>query len=414
MKQYFLGRWLLAAFCVQALTGCGSSGSNSGVTSSEAAVFATKAALGESLFFDENLSLNRSQSCATCHNPEHAFIDNRLGDDGAVAAVSLGDDGFSLGDRNTPSAAYAAFSPTFGVATHARFNSQQSDYSGYEGGQFGDGRESDLQGQAGGPPLNAIEMGLADKAQAVERLQENPLYVSAFKQLFGERVWDDESEAYAAFTQSVAAFEESPEFSPFDSKYDRYLRGEYFYDPLSKAAEGKALFFSQQFTNCATCHQLQPNSHRQELFTRYEYHNIGIPVNKAVRAKNSKGDGYIDQGLFDNPLITDAQEKGKFKVPTLRNIAVTGPYMHNGVFKRLSTVVEFYDQYLTSSEFTVNPETGEAWGAPEVPENISFTELEDGKKLTPEKVEAMVCFLITLTDSRYEHLIPNDGPDCDG
>ena len=413
MKQKYSGRWLLAALCAQVLMGCGSSGSSSGEAASEAAVFATKAALGESLFFDENLSLNRSQSCATCHNPEHAFIDNRLGDDGEVAAVSMGDDGFSLGDRNAPTAAYAAFSPSFSLATHARFNSQQPDYTGYEGGQFGDGRESALQGQAGGPPLNPIEMGLADKAQAVERLQENPLYVSAFKQLFGEAVWDDENVAYAAFAQSVAAFEETPEFSPFDSKYDRYLRGEYFYDPLSKAAEGKALFFSQQFTNCATCHQLKPNSHRQELFTRYEYHNIGVPVNQVVRAKNGKADEYIDRGLLDNPLVMDYQEKGKFKVPTLRNIAVTAPYMHNGVFKRLSTVVQFYDQYLTNSEFTVNPETGEAWGEPEVTENISLTELEDGKKLTPEKVEAMVCFLFTLTDARYEHLIPSDGPDCD-
>lgn len=410
MKQFNLARWLLAALCAQGVAGCGSSGSDSG--SSEAVVFANKAALGESLFFDENLSLNRTQSCATCHNPEHGFIDNRLASDGDVVAVSVGDDGVSLGDRNAPTAAYAAFAPSFGLAEHARFNSQQSDYSGYVGGQFVDGREDNLQGQAGGPPLNPIEMGLTSKAQAVERLQENPLYVSAFKQLFGEALWDDPLQAYSALTESIAAFEQTSEFSPFDSKYDRSLRGEYFYDPLSKAAEGKGLFFSQQFTNCATCHQLKPNSHRQELFTSHEYHNIGVPVNRAVRAINGKANDFVDQGLLDNPQVTDASARGKFKVPTLRNIAVTAPYMHNGVFKRLSTVIQFYDHYLINSEFTINPETGDAWAEPEVPENISLTELEDGKKLTPEKVEAMVCFLYTLTDARYEHLIPTDGPDC--
>ena len=406
-----LWRSLLLCGLLQGFMAC-SSGGSSGSGTHEALVFASKAELGENLFFDVNLSNDRTQSCATCHNPEHAFIDNRLDANGDIAAVSMGDDGVSLGDRNTPSAAYAQFSPQFGLGGHARFNSKQPDYVGYVGGQFLEGRENDLIGQAGGPPLNPLEMALPDKETAVARLQENALYQKGFKQLFGETVWADVDSAYSAMAESLAAFEQTEEFAPFDSKYDRSLSGDYIYHPASKAAQGKAEFFSAQFTNCATCHQLLPNGRAQETFTSYEYHNIGVPENTLVRALNGKAQEFVDFGLFDNPLIDDEAQKGKFKVPTLRNVAVTAPYMHNGVFKKLSTVIQFYDHYLTDSDFPLNPETGEPWADPEVQENISLDELQEGRKLTPAKVEAIVCFLYTLTDARYEHLLPTDGPDC--
>jgi Cytochrome c peroxidase len=364
------------------------------------------------LFADVNFSENRSQSCATCHNPDHAFIDNRLNADGEIPAVSLGDDELSLGDRNTPSAAYAMFSPPFGQSSHARFNSQQGDYTGFVGGQFWDGRATNLAAQAEAPPTNPIEMGLADKATAVMRLEENDDYVAALKRLYGSTIFDNTELAYAAMADSIGEFEKTPEFAPFDSLYDLSLKGEYQYDPLSKAAQGKALFFSQQFTNCATCHQLHANSHKQELFTNFEYHNIGVPANVDIRAVNGKGEDFIDEGLFENGAVSDRGEVGKFKVPSLRNVAVTEPYMHNGVFRDLKTVIEFYDHFLTDSVHTLNPETGLAWREPEVSETVALTELEDGNKLSAEEVEALVCFLRTLTDSRYQHLIEAKGIDC--
>lgn len=399
---------LITLLCLTTLSGCGGS---SDKQNSGSAAFTSRSQLGDSLFHDVNLSLNRSQSCATCHDPDHAFIDDRTGADGKRLATSLGDDNVSLGDRNTPTAAYASFSPDFHQGSRSRFNSKESDYVGYLGGQFFDGRAIDLSAQAEGPFLNPIEMGMPDKASVVERLQENADYVSAFKSLYGIDVFSDVDTAYSTMTNAIASFEETDEFSPFDSKYDRSLTGDYVYNPLSKATTGKSLFFSQQFTSCATCHQLHPVGNKSETFTGYEYHNIGIPKNEEARLANGSEPDAIDNGLANNELLTSdpTVEKGKHKVPTLRNIAVTGPYMHNGVFRDLRTVLEFYDHFLDDSEHVINPETGLPWAEAEVPDNISLAELKSSPKLTDEDIDALICFLRTLTDARYEHLIEDDG-----
>ena len=391
---------------------CGCDGGSSSTPESSTA-FATKESVGKALFFDKNLSENRTQSCATCHNPERGFVDDRLNANGQISAVSLGDDGISLGDRNTPTAAYAQFSPEFTTETHNRFNSQQPNYTGHVGGQFLDGRAADLSAQAAGPPLNPLEMGMSDKDAVVQRIMENEDYVVAFKSFYGEKIFDNSDRAYAVMAESIALFEQTDQFFPFDSKYDKSLRGEYFYDPLTKAAVGKALFFSQQFTNCATCHQLHANSHQEELFTSYEYHNIGVPENLEARAINGVDVDFVDGGLLSNEQVTDQSAKGKFKTPTLRNVAVTEPYMHNGVFRDLKTVIQFYDHYLTDSAHTTNPETANPWRDAEVTDNIALVELEEGTKLDDTDVEALVCFLRTLTDARYEHLIEDKGIECD-
>ncbi|WP_202906511.1 cytochrome-c peroxidase [Celeribacter ethanolicus] len=350
---------------------------------------ATLEGLGEALFFDENLSQNRTQSCSTCHDPEHAFADPR-------GMASPGDDGVSLGDRNAPTATYAHFAPMF----------EKLDEGVYRGGQFHDGRAATLADQAGGPPLNPIEMGMPDAASVVARLEENPAYVVAFKDLFGDEIFTDSDAAYAAMTKAIAAFEETDLFSPFDSKYDRYLRGEA--ELTREEMLGETLFFSQQFTNCNLCHELLPRAGMEgETFTNYEYHNIGVPENGDLRDMNGVGRGHPDLGLAQNGMLTDTTGlEGKIKVPTLRNVAVTGPYMHNGVFQDLRTVVLFYNTYNTKSEARmINPETGERFGLPEVPENISMEELTTGPALEDREIDALVAFMKTLTDARYEHLL---------
>ena len=350
-------------------------------------------ALGEALYFDINLSKNRTQSCATCHTPKTGFVDTR--DNATGSAVSLGDDGHSLGDRNAPSAAYAALSPKFHLNAEGK----------YIGGQFHDGREADLAGQAGGPPLNPIEMGMPNKQAVVERLQENEAYVQAFKRFYHPDIFTKTDEAYAAMAKSIAAFEQTDFFAPFDSKYDRYLRGEYALTDQEDL--GMTLFFSKQFTNCNICHQLKRSPTSEgETFSNYEYHNIGVPLNQAVRQLNGLGSTHVDHGLLDNPAVNDPAQNGKFKVPTLRNIAVTGPYMHNGVFKDLRTVVLFYNKYNSRSpKRQINPETGQQWAAPEVNKNISTKELETGPALTDKRIDALVAFMKLLTDRRYEHLL---------
>lgn len=355
-----------------------------------------KEVLGQHLFFDKNLSQNRTQSCSTCHAPEHGFIDKR--DNGVGGAVSLGDDGKSLGDRNAPTATYAMFSPDFSL-------NKKDDIDVYKGGQFHDGREKDLAGQAGGPPTNPIEMGMNSKMTVVDRLKENKNYLSQFKTIYGKNIFENVDNAYSAMADSIAVFERTDLFAPFDSKYDRYLKGEY---TLTKQEDlGMTLFFSKQYTNCNICHQLNKSQfYQRETFTNYEYHNIGIPANTALREKNGKGKDFIDHGLLNNPVVTDKRHDGKYKVPTLRNVAVTAPYMHNGIFKDLKTVALFYDKYNSrSKKRTINPETGKKWKKPEVANTISLKELNTGPALKNKRINALVAFMKILTDKRYEHLL---------
>jgi cytochrome c peroxidase len=349
--------------------------------------------LGRALFFDVNLSQQRTQSCATCHDPARAFTDWR--DSGVGAAASLGDDGRSLGDRQAPSLAYAAQAPAF----HKRADDS------YAGGQFWDGRAATLAEQAEEPPLNPIEMGLPDSAAVAARLQENPQYAREFPALFGADAFRDADATMKAFGLAVAAFESIEFFSPFDSRYDRYLRGDY--QPTAEETLGITLFFSDQFANCNQCHQLQafPEA-SNETFTSYSYENIGVPANQALRMANGLGAAHVDSGLLKHPAVDDPAQAGRFKVPTLRNVALTAPYMHNGVFAELRTVLLFYNRYLArGSKALLNPETGAVWGEPEVADNVALEKLQSGRALDERSIEALLAFLRMLTDQRYEALL---------
>ncbi|WP_152411753.1 cytochrome-c peroxidase [Moraxella macacae] len=353
-----------------------------------------KEQLGEQLFNDKRLSKNQTMSCSTCHDPALGFADGRT--TAAKKVVSLGDDGHSFGNRNTPTASYAKFSPLFHF----------DDKNGvFVGGQFWDGRAADLTSQASQPPLNPLEMG-SDKALIVKRLQADSNYNAAFKRLYGNDIWHNTDAAYHAMTDAIAAFEKTAVFAPFDSKYDRYLKGEYELTPLEDL--GRTLFFSNNNVNCHTCHKLTTSKEddKFEVFSNHQFHNIGVPQNPNLLALGQVEADFVDTGLLAHPDINDLAQKGKFKTPTLRNVAVTAPYMHNGVFKDLRTVVLFYDKY-NNPDNTINPETGEPWAGPEVADNISLDELK-AQKLTDRKVDALVAFMKTLTDKRYEHLLEQE------
>lgn len=356
--------------------------------------FATPEALGEALFFDVDLSKNRTQSCASCHNPDHGFVDPL--ETGAGRAASLGDDGRSIGERNAPTAAYAKFVPPFGRDGDGK----------WRGGLFLDGRAATLEDQAGGPPLNPAEMGMTSKAAVVDRLKEKPAYVEGFARLFGPATLGDPETGYAAMTRAIAAFERTDRFAPFDSRYDRFLRGE---AKLTDEEElGRVLFFSEQFTNCSRCHRSQSAGGAEgETFSDDRFHNIGVPDNPRLRAARGTPKTAKDHGLRAHPAVAgDPAEDGKFRVPTLRNVAVTGPYMHNGVFADLRTVILFYNKYNSKSPARqVDPETGKPWAPPEIDRNLSLEELRDGPALDDRRIDALVAFLKTLTDRRYEHLL---------
>ena len=359
----------------------------------------TEAELGQILFLDTNFSANRTMSCATCHEPSKSFTDQR--ETAGHGMVSLGDDGQSLGSRNTPMAAYANTSPSF------HFNEKLQEYVG---GQFLDGRANTLADQAIGPPLNPVEMGFPDAETLVKRLQENPFYVSTFKRLYGESVFDSKPTdvllpAFNGFARALQAFEKTDAFSSYDSKYDRFLKGEYELTVLEDL--GRTLFFSNNNVNCNSCHMLKVEDSKKEPFTNHQYRNIGVPSNQQLLALGHLKADFIDHGLLENPAVDDPKYDGKFKNPSLRNVAVTGPYMHNGVFKELRTVMEFYDHY-NNNERLINPETGKPWRAPEVPTTVDKEDLT-AHALTDRKIDALVAFMKILTDKRYEALlVPNN------
>lgn len=350
------------------------------------------AELGRALFFDTNLSLNRNQSCSSCHDAARAFSDSR--DNGVAGAVSLGDDKTSLGDRNAPATTYAALIPNF----------HREESGEYKGGFFLDGRAPTMIDQAMEPFLNPLEMAMPDGSAVVNRIRENPSYVTMFERAFGDSIFSDSTRAFKAVAQSLSDYENTAIFRPFDSKYDRHLLGEY--EMTHEEELGRILFFSQ-LVNCHKCHLQDPREFvASEPFSNYRYNNIGVPVNSRVRAKNGLDENHTDPGLLNNPRVTERSQMGKFRVPGLRNVAVTGPYMHNGVFLELETAIIFYNRFaLKNPESQINPEADRPWGAPEVPETVDLDLLQNGQPLTGQQVSALAAFLRTLTDRRYEHLL---------
>ncbi len=283
----------------------------------------TKAALGKKLFGEKILSKDSSISCASCHIPEFGFSD--------TVAFSKGVYG-KLTKRNTPSVLNMKNRPYF----------------------FWDARAATLEQQALMPIANPDEMGLPIK-EAVKRLTTNPFYKKTFLKIFGTAPNPQNlSEAFAAFEKTLETGE-----SKFDLSVDDKVQ-------LTEQEEkGRQLFISDK-THCFDCH-------RGEDFTNDDFKNIGLY------------DGYEpnDKGRFS--ITKDSSDLGKFKTPGLRNIAITAPYMHDGRFKTLEEVVEFYN---STTHFVANPI------------NID-KDLAVPLRLSKQDKEALVSFLKTLTDKRY-------------
>jgi cytochrome c peroxidase len=349
------------------------------------------ASLGRLLFFDARFSADRDMSCATCHDPARAFTDTR--DNEVDRAVSLSHDGTTLGNRNAPALTYAALTPDF----------HEGGEGNYIGGFFHDGRASNLVAQAMQPVTSPREMGLT-AAELRARLQEEAYYVEAFERLLGTQALASSDAALESFATAIAAFESSAVFSSFDSRYDRYLRGE---ATLTREEElGRRLFFSP-LSNCGHCHLVDRRENREgETFTAFEYYNIGVPANEKLLRLSDRPDNQADPGLAANPAVSGGGHDGKFRVPSLRNVAVTGPYMHNGVFRDLTTAILFYNRFLVDNDDSrTNPETGTPWREPEHAATIEHGLLSRGQPLSPERVRQIEAFLRTLTDARFEHLL---------
>jgi cytochrome c peroxidase len=344
---------------------------------------ANKLALGKLIFEDQNLSQPAGQSCASCHQSQLFYADP--GSD-----VSPGANSTLHGNRNAPSISYVKFTPDL------YWNEEEALWMG---GFFLDGRAKTLQEQAGGPFLNPLEMGNENIEQVVKKVQASA-YKILFEHEYGQDIWNNSQHAFNAITDAIVIYENGPEFALFNSKYDFYLKGLVALSPQEK--KGLELFEAEDKGNCAACHPSKTSDDGQApLFTDYSYDNLGQPTNPKLafyqlpKAFNPQGKDYIDYGLAQNPLINNGpHEKGKFKVSSLRNIAGTAPYLHNGVFTDLKEVVEFYNERDVSDK----------WRAAEVSDNVNTEELGD-LKLNDSEVNAIVAFLKTLTDG-YE-LLPS-------
>lgn len=351
----------------------------------------SKEGLGERLFNDKALSKNGTQSCASCHDQSRAFIDSRVNhtsfDTSTPGSVSLGQDNETLGDINTPTLTYAALVPEF--IFDRRDNS-------FKGGMFMNGRALNLTEQAKHPFVDATEM--QNTKEAVVATVKSK-YGESMKSIYGNHIFNSTDKAYHAIADSLAAFQSTDQFASFDSKFDKVLRG----NARFTAAEqrGHDLFIG----NCTSCHTMPTAESTQieSLFTNFAYENLGVPKNQLVRHHNGKARNFVDNGLFNHPNVNDRRLKGAFRVPTLRNVAVTPPYMHNGVFRDLSTVVHFYSS--RDLRRGRNPETRQRWRLGEV-EHTKNTAQLGSLGLSNADVNDIVTFLHTLTDERFEHLIP--------
>jgi cytochrome c peroxidase len=356
-----------------------------------------KERLGRLLFNDANLSEPQGQSCATCHDENFAFTDPNK-----RSPTSQGVHPNLFGKRNAPTAMYMAFSPAF------HYDQEEGLFVG---GQFVDGRAATLEEQAKQPFLNPLEMANAGKEQVIDKVRAAD-YASLFREVFGDEVLDDTDEAYERLAEAIAAFERTRVFNRFSSRYDAWLAGKA--QLTAQELRGLELFEREDKGNCAACHPSRPSADgTPPLFTDFTYDNIGVPRNPHSRFYrmpkdfNPDGKAFVDKGLGASTDL--ASEDGKFKVPTLRNIALTAPYMHNGYFESLRGVVDFYNSRdvkpACPDDMTAEDRALKrgCWPEPEVLDNVNRDELGN-LGLNDHEVDDIVAFLNTLTDGwRPEH-----------
>ncbi len=315
-----------------------------------------KVELGRTLFFDPRLSSDNTVSCASCHSPQHAFSD--------IRPVSLGV-GLQAGDRNAPTIINRAFSRK----------------------QFWDGRANSLEDQSKLPLINPKEMTMSSHVLLVKKVGDIRGYKSWFKRVFARDVnIDDMAKAIAAFERTVVSG---------NSKYDEFKAGN---QKALSAAEKRGLGLFEGKARCSQCHN-GPN------FTDEKFHNIGVGWDATL----------VDLGRYK--VTNNEQDIGAFKTPTLREIAGTAPYMHNGAFATLEETVTFYNMggvanpfldvemrrpKLTLEQMLEYYEKKNDPGKPS-PE-IELVKLE----LTKQEQTDLVAFLMTLSGQGWQHITPPD------
>ena len=286
------------------------------------AVLSSRAALGRKLFFDRRLSLNGTQSCAMCHIPEQGFANNEL-------AIAVGIEGRSVG-RNAPTLYNVAFMQVL----------------------FHDGRERTLEQQAWQPMLHPNEMANPSIGFVVDMLAALPDYAGLF-----EAAFDGRGPALETVAQALATYQRL--LVSGGSRFDRWYFGADSAALDARERRGFELFTGR--ARCAACH-LVGASHA--LFTDQRFHNTGVAWRRSERAGADAARVWLYPGVsvtvsaeliraVGRPPAPDAgryrvtrnpADRGMFRTPGLRNVALTAPYMHDGALATLAAVVEFYDR----------------------------------------------------------------------
>jgi cytochrome c peroxidase len=347
---------------VLAIAACGGAGSSGPGSSAPAALTAPtvsavnstvdlslSAQVGKKIFFDKALSASGKLSCASCHDPNHAY-----GPPNDLAVQFGGPALLDSGVRGVPSLRYKEFTPAYADLLD---NPDGISAPGPGGGFTWDGRANTLAEHAKIPLLSSFEMANASIAEVVAKLK-SASYAALFQQAFGNQAFDD---ADAAFNNALAALQayqlEDPSFHPYSSKFDLYAGNKIGGTLTSAETRGMEVFTDPNTGNCASCHfQGAGLNGSTALFTDFSYEAIGVPRNAAIAANGSAS--YYDLGVC-GPLRSDHLPRssgavnafcGMFKTPTLRNVATRGVFFHNGVMHSLAQAIRFYNTRDTNPE----------------------------------------------------------------
>lgn len=330
------------------------------------------ALIGKLIFFDTSLSEPVGVSCATCHSPMSGFSDPRH------TAFSEGSN-HQVGTRNANAISYMTFAP------NRRTEVVRGVWDAV-GGFFWDGKAEFLNQQALFPLMNAHEMNNPNFGLVSTKIKHAPYYPKLEK-LFGRSALADSQTIVFYAVTCIQAFEQSYQVNPFTSKFDFYLKGKA--SLTEQEMRGMQLFNDTLKSKCSFCHLSTPTSYATSdkiLFTDFSYDNIGLPQSPALKGNP------IDSGLAKFEM-NNPKEVGRFKAPTLRNVAITAPYMHSGIFNTLEEVLEFYN------ERDINPK----FAHPEVMSTLNNEDLGN-LKLTKQDISDIIAFLKTLTDGYKPNL----------
>ena len=374
-------------------------------------------ALGRAMFVDTSLSASGRLSCASCHDPAAAF-----GPDARTPSPFADADPAHAGTRAIPSLRYARFAGRF---TQHTLDDEET--GGVDGGPTGgltwDGRADNAREQALIPLFDAREMANADAAALARRIAAAP-YASQFRRAFsapGRDVFADPRQVLAWTALAFEVFEQASEFAPFDSRYDRWLAGRATLSPSE--LRGLALYRDPARGNCDTCHPSRRSGNgAAPLFTDAGFIAVAaprradLPPLATAAAISSRAHGAeADLGLCRSGrtgMADIAGFCGRFRTPTLRNVALRPSFFHNGSVRTLHDAVAFYATRDTDpARWYARGADGRVRAYDDLPQEavanvdreVPFQPLPDGRpRLDERDIDDLVAFLRTLTDSDAE------------